>query len=79
MKRVLYNKVSFTLAATAIFLVGMLRDPDLANADDLDTQPVAQDRMPGYHCLPAAAQSNALTEAEIRKLNAPVEEAAPTF
>lgn len=79
MKRILCNKVSFTLAATAIFLVGMLRDPDLANADDLDTQPVAHDHMPGYQCLQDAGQSNPLTEADIRKLNAPVEGTMPTF
>ena len=79
MKRVLYNKVSFTLAAVAIFLVGMLRDPDLANADDLDTLPVAQEHMPGYQFVPDAARSTPLSEADLRKLNAPVEGSMPTF
>jgi hypothetical protein len=78
-KRVMCNKVSFALAAVAIFLVGMLRDPDMANADDLDNQPVAQDHMPGYQCMSDATQSNPLTEADIRKLNAPVEGSVPTF
>ncbi|WP_156116533.1 hypothetical protein [Massilia sp. 9096] len=79
MKRILFNKASFILAAVAVFLFGMLRDPDMANADDLDTQPVAQDRMPGYQCLHDAEQSSRLTEADIRKLNPPAEEWVATF
>jgi hypothetical protein len=78
-KRVLYNKVSFTLAAVAIFLVGMLRDPDTANADDLDAGPVAQERMPGYHAVPDGAASRPLSAAEIAALNLPSNETAPTF
>jgi hypothetical protein len=78
-KRILCNKVSFTLATIAILLVGILRDPDMANANDLDTQPVAQEHMPGYQCLSDAAQSQSLSEADVKKLNAPVEGSVPTF
>ena len=79
MKRVLCNKVSFTLAVLAILLVGMLRDPDAANADDLDSAPVAHERMPGYQAVPDGAASRPLSAGEIAKLNAPSDEAAPTF
>jgi hypothetical protein len=78
-KRFFYNKVSFTLAAVAVFLVGMLRDPDTANADDFDTVPVAQERLPGYQAVPDGTPSRPLSEAEIAQLNATSDEAPPTF
>jgi hypothetical protein len=78
-KRSLYARVSFVLAASAIFLVGMLRDPDLANADDLDTAPVAHERMPGYQCMTDGDKAATLTEAETAKRNASPDGPVPTF
>lgn len=72
-----YNKVTLTLAGVAIFLVGMLRDPDLAKGDDLDGRPVAHDAMPGYQCSPEQAQP--LSQIELAKLNTPTESGYPTF
>jgi hypothetical protein len=77
-KRLLFNKISFTFAVVAIFLVGMLRDPDLAIGDPLDATPVAHDRVPGYQFVPDGAKSHPLTQAEIAALNAPKDD-APTF
>jgi hypothetical protein len=78
-KRSLTARVSFVLAASAIFLVGMLRDPDLANADDLDAAPVAHERVPGYQCVTDGDKAGLLTETETAKLNAPPDGPVPTF
>ena len=78
-KHLLFNKVAFTLAAVAVFLVGMLRDPDLANGDELDPGPVAHEYSPGYQFAPDAGASQALTQVELAKLNSPMDSAVPTF
>jgi len=78
-KHLLFNKIAFTLAAVAVFLVGMLRDPDLANGDELDPGPVAHEYMPGYQFAPDAAGAQPLTDVEIAKLNSPTDNAVPTF
>ena len=79
MKHLLFNKIVLTLAAAAVFLVGMLRDPDLANGDGLDPGPVAHEYVPGYQFAPDAAGSQPLTDVEIAKLNSPTDSAVPTF
>lgn len=79
MKRLVFSKVSFVLVSVAIFLVGMLRDPDAAIGDELAAQPVVHERMPGYQFVPDATKSRPLTEAEIAQLNTPTDGAAPTF
>jgi hypothetical protein len=78
-KRLLCSKLSFTLAAVAIFLVGMLRDPDLANSDELSAEPVAQDHLPAYQYVPDRTGSHPLTAAEIAKLNRSPDGDVPTF
>jgi hypothetical protein len=78
-KRFFYSRMSFTVAAIAIFLVGMLRDPDMANADDLNSGPVVHERLPGYQAVPDPSQASPLTQAEIAKLNASSEDPVPTF
>lgn len=79
MKRFSYTGVSFAIAAVAIVAVGMLPDPDVANADELGEQPVAHDRMPGYQVIPTIPKYKPLTQDELAKLNAPVEGSSPTF
>lgn len=79
MKRVLVNKISLTLAAVAIFLVGMLRDPDLAKGDDLDAAQVPHEYLPGYQCNPDASRAQPLTAAEVATLNTPADSAYATF
>jgi len=78
-KHVLFNKIAFTLAAVALFLVAMLRDPDFANGDDPAPGPVAHESLPGYEFTPDAAASQPLTQVEIAQLNAPTDGAVPTF
>ena len=79
MKRLLFNKFAFALAAVAIFLVGMLRDPDLAKGDDLDAGPVPHESMPGYQCDTDSMHAQALSKAEIAKLNTADEASYATF
>jgi len=78
-KHLLFKKVAFTLAAVVLFLVGMLRDPDLANGDELDPGPVAHEYVPGYQFAPDAGASQPLTQVEIAKLNSSPDSAMPTF
>lgn len=79
MNRNLYTKASFIIAALAIVAVGMFRDPDLANADEIDSTPVASDRTPGYQATPDMKNSDRLSDADLAKLNAPVDGPVPTF
>jgi hypothetical protein len=78
-KRLLFSKVSFTLLAIAIFLIGMFHDPDAANGDDLPAGPVVHERMPGYQMTPNAGKSHPLSEADLAALNTPTDGAVPTF
>jgi len=78
-ERLLCNKIVYSLIAVAIFLVGMLRDPDLANGDDLDTGPIASDHLPGYQVMPDGAPSHPLSAAERAQLNTPPDSVVPTF
>jgi hypothetical protein len=79
MKHLLFNKVAFVLAAFALFLVGILHDPDLAKGDAPDPGPVAHEYVPGYQFAPDAAASQPLTQVEIAALNSPTDGAVPTF
>ena len=79
MKRLSYTRLSFAIAALAIVSLGMLRDPDMSNADEISGQAVAHDQMPGYQCLPVSSQLASLTPAELATLNAPVDGVVPTF
>lgn len=79
MKRIFYSKVTFAIAAAAIVAVGMLRDPDEANADEIYPENVPHERMPGYQVLPNTVKSEPLTPAELAKLNAPVDGPVDTF
>ena len=79
MRHLLFNKISITLAVVALFLVGMLRDPDLAKGDAPDPGPVGHEYVPGYQFAPDAAASQPLTQVEIATLNSPPDGAVPTF
>ena len=79
MKHFSYTRGLFAIAAVAILAVGMLRDPDIANADELGDQVVAHDHMPGYKVMLNIPKYEPLTQEELAKLNAPVEGSTPTF
>lgn len=79
MKRLSYTRLSFAIAAFAIVSLGMLRDPDMSNADESGGHAVAHDQIPGYQCLTDNSQLASLTPAELATLNAPVDGVVPTF
>jgi hypothetical protein len=77
MKRSAYKAV-YAIGAAAIVAVGVLRDPDIANADEMET-PLTQDRLPGYQCSPGVPKDEPLAAADLARLNAPMVEPVPTF
>jgi hypothetical protein len=71
-------RATFAISAIAIASVAMLRDPDTANADEIDATPTP-DRMPGYYSVANLPKYEPLSASELARLNAQAPEPVATF